>query len=274
MNLKNYLIAIDLDDTLVTNFDKYDEKSFSLLKKLSKDNYIVIATGRPFRSSKYYYDLLKLNTPIINYNGALLHHPKDSTFPKKTLHIDKKLLLKFINDNQEIIETVFCEIGDNIYLHKNNEYVGPYLHTDGGNLTIGNLEKSLPGNPNGAIVFSKIGTENHLIEYVESEFKGNIKIRIWHANEIVVSELYNSLTTKANALKEVAKYYNVPKEKIIAFGDGHNDIEMIKYAHIGVAMENGHPDLLKVAQFSTKSVKESGVYHFLIDLLEKNQEKH
>lgn len=267
MNLKNYLIAIDLDGTLITDFDNYDQKSFSLLKKIAKNNYVVIATGRPYRSSKYYYDLLELNTPIINYNGALLHHPKDKNFPTKTLDIDKNLLFKFIADNKDNLETVFCEIGDDIYLHKNSKYVEPYLHTDGGNLTIGNLEKKLPGNPNGAIVFSRIGTENKLIEYLKSEFAGKIKIRIWHAKEIVVSELYNPLTSKANALDEVARYYQIPKEKIIAMGDGHNDIEMIEYAHIGIVMANAHPDLLKIAKYKTKSVLESGVYEYLKTLI-------
>ena len=141
MNLENYLIAIDLDGTLITDFDQHDKKSFSLLKYLTKTNFIVIATGRPYRSSKYYYNLLNLNTPIINYNGALLHHPLDCNFPKQTQHIEKSLLLKFIDDNQKHIETVFCEIGDNIYLHQDNKYVTPYLHTDGGNLVIGNLQE-------------------------------------------------------------------------------------------------------------------------------------
>ncbi len=84
---KGYLIAIDLDGTLIQGFDNYDKLSFDLLKKLAKDNTIVIATGRPFRSSKYYYDILGLNTPIINYNGALVHHPSDTNFEKNMITV-------------------------------------------------------------------------------------------------------------------------------------------------------------------------------------------
>ena len=102
--MKNgYLITIDLDGTLIQGFDNYDKQSFELLKELSKNNYIVIATGRPYRSSKYYYDLLNLNTPIINYNGALVHHPKDKNFSKIMITVPKEIIIKVLNDN---IDTV------------------------------------------------------------------------------------------------------------------------------------------------------------------------
>jgi len=263
MKLYNYLIAVDLDGTLITEFDNYDQESFQVLKDLAKENYVIIATGRPLRSSKFYYDLLELNTPIINYNGALLHHPKNHHFPTKTLHIPKELLFKFINDNDKYLETVFCEIGDDIYLHQDHEYVHPYLHSDGGNLTIGHLDITLPGDPNGAIVFSRMGSEQQIVEYVNNEFAGKVNIRVWHVKEMVVAELYNPLTSKANALKEVARFYNISDDKIIAFGDGHNDLEMIQNAYIGVAMANSHPDLLKIAKYQTKSVLEHGVAYFL-----------
>ena len=60
-----YLIAIDLDGTLIQGFDNYNPECFALLKEIAKTNYVIIATGRPFRSSKYFYDLLELKTPII-----------------------------------------------------------------------------------------------------------------------------------------------------------------------------------------------------------------
>ena len=68
-DLKGYLIAIDLDGTLLTGFDNYDKKSFELLKEISKNNFIVISTGRPYRSSKYYYDLLDLS--YLDYANCL-----------------------------------------------------------------------------------------------------------------------------------------------------------------------------------------------------------
>jgi len=263
MKNKQYLIAVDLDGTLLTGFDHYDVKSFELLKQLANTHVVIIATGRPLRSSKYYYDLLDLKTPIVNYNGALVHNPRDESFPKQVVHIQKSDLFCFLQDNNHIIDNAFCEIEDNIYLHRETNEVLPYLHLDGGYLQIGQLETILPDNPNGAIIFSHAGTEQQLQDYINHHFNGRIQLRFWLVGDIVVSEFYNPITSKAKALQYICDYYQIDHEHTIAIGDGHNDIEMINFAQYGVAMANAHPDLIKVAKYKTINVTDSGVYHFL-----------
>lgn len=260
---KGYLIAIDLDGTLIQGFDNYDRKSFELLKEIAKENYVVIATGRPLRSSKFYYDLLDLNTPIVNYNGALVHHPKDKNFKKSMISVNKEIVQKILNDNINVIDNIFCEVEDDIFLYKEDEKINPYLHLDGGILHVGNFKDTLTSNPNGAIVFSKKNTEKILEDYIKNTFKGTLKIRFWEDPVCVVSEIYNPLTTKGNGIKKIMEYYNIPFEKTISIGDGHNDIELFEQTNIRVAMGNSHPQLLEYATYVTKSVKESGVYYFL-----------
>ena len=85
----------------------------------------------------------------------------------------------------------------------------------------------------------------------------------------MVSEVYNPKTTKGNGIKQIIDYYNIDKEKTIAIGDGHNDIELFQEVNIKVAMENAHPDLKAIANYITKTTKENGVYHFLNDYINK-----
>ena len=74
-----HLIVLDLDDTLMTGFTSYDEETFEYLRHLkSLGHIIMIATGRPFRSSYFVYDALNLDTPLINYNGARVTNPKQA----------------------------------------------------------------------------------------------------------------------------------------------------------------------------------------------------
>ena len=101
-----------------------------------------------------------------------------------------------------------------------------------------------------------------LEKFVHEVYKDEIKLRHWFTLDTLVSEFYSPETSKANALEEIRKYYNIPKEKTIAIGDGHNDIEMLDYAQIGVAMEDSHPDLIPHASFITKNVLEHGVKYF------------
>jgi Cof subfamily protein (haloacid dehalogenase superfamily) len=260
---KDYLIAVDLDGTLLTHSLNHDEASFEVLRKLSLTNKVVIATGRPFRSSIYYYNLLNLDTPIINYNGALVQNPKDNNFKKSLVTIDRKIVFKLVEDMKEYLDNIFCEIEDTIYLWQDKENVIPYLHLEGGHLITGDLNSTLEADPNGAIIIAKLGSEEILREYVENTYKGSLKIRFWGSSDFPIAELYSPLTNKGSALAKVSRDLNIAKDKIIALGDGDNDMEMIDYAAFGIAMANARPDLKEIANEVTLSVDESGVAHYL-----------
>ncbi|MDD3106711.1 MAG: HAD family hydrolase [Bacilli bacterium] len=266
---KPYLIAVDLDGTLIANFDHYDKKSFEYLKELAKEHYVVIATGRPYRSSIFYYDLLQLKTPIVNYNGALVQNPHDRAFPKTMITIDRNIIRSLISDNEDILINVFCEIEDDIFLWRETQEIVPYLHISGGVLTVGNFDLILHKDPNGAIIIAKCGSEERLKAYLQNKYPNQVNIRFWYNEDLAIAEIYNPLTSKGNAIAEIAKYYSIPQQRIIAIGDAHNDLEMIQYAHIGVVMGEGHPDLVSVAKYHTLPLSENGVYHFLNEFFKK-----
>lgn len=261
-DIKGYLIAVDLDNTILSGLDKKDEESFEVLKILSKNNYIIIATGRPWRGSCDYYNYLGLNTPIINYNGAYVHHPTDEQFESTMITVDHKKIQEFVRNAKDYLVNIFCENKEDIYLLKETESIEPYIHREGGNLTIGDFDDILNFDTNGAILFTKPGSEELLEKYVKEIWNNEILLRHWFTTDTLVSEFYNPLTSKANALEKIRLYYNIPKEKTISIGDGHNDIEMIDFAHIGVAMGNSHVELLKHASYITKTVKNHGVKYF------------
>lgn len=74
-------------------------------------------------------------------------------------------------------------------------------------------------------------------------------------------------STKRDGIKAVKEFMNTEGGvRTIAFGDNYNDIEMIEYADIGVAMDNGPEDLKQVADFVTRSVEEEGVLYGLKEL--------
>ena len=59
----------------------------------------------------------------------------------------------------------------------------------------------------------------------------------------------------------------------MAIGDGHNDIEMIQYAGLGVAMKESHPELIQVAdKILDYSSREDGVFRFLNEFLENEKD--
>lgn len=82
----------------------------------------------------------------------------------------------------------------------------------------------------------------------------------WHEHGIDVLPHNGS---KAETLKFVADKFGFAQADIMAFGDGNNDMEMLAYAGVGVAMGNGKEDLKAVSDFVTLSNNEGGIVHAL-----------
>lgn len=267
--MEKYLIVLDLDGTLMSDLTTYDEETFDYLRKLNQEGHkIMIATGRPMRSSYFVYQLLGLSTPLINYNGALVHNPTDPNFPMTDIRINKKDLLEIIEHNKKAIINVFSEIHDDIYVQEYNADVHDYLHVDGGIIHSGMLNETLPDNPNGALFFFDSAYIEEFENYIENEFSGNLFTRYWSIGPNHIVEVYSTLVDKKNGINDAIKYYNINPKNTIAIGDGHNDIGMLNNVNYKVAMKNAHPDLLKVADYVTDDVHHQGVLKFLRSFFE------
>lgn len=262
--MKPYFIVLDLDGTLMLDFATYDDETFDYLRHLNQLGHIImLATGRPKRSSYFVYKALNLYTPLINYNGAFISNPTDSNYPVTDLRISKDALLDIIHYIRPYLINVFCEIIDDIYVQDYNEEIKPFLHIDGGVLHSGEIKDILPDNPNGALFFLKKEAIIDFIDYIKKNYNGKLLARYWEVDKNYIVEIYNPLVNKSVGFKNAYKYYNIPKERTIAIGDGHNDIELLKEASISVAMKNANPKLLQYAKYVTDSYDKQGVLKFL-----------
>lgn len=262
--MQPYLIVLDLDGTLMIDFNKYDEETFAYLKKLTLLGHkIVLATGRPMRSSLNIYHALDLTTPLINYNGARITHPKDHKFPITDLRINKNDLLDIIDYIRPSLINVFCEIIEDIYVQEYNNQIAPFLHLEGGILHVGEIKEILPDNPNGALFFLKKEAISDFEKYIKEHYQKTLLSRFWQINDSYIVEIYNPLVDKSNGLKQIMNYYQIPFERTIAFGDGHNDIGLFKSVKTSVAMKNANPELFNYCTNITDSNQNQGVFKFL-----------
>ena len=264
--MKKYLIALDLDGTLLYDWKTMKEETKDYLLELSKEGHkLVIATGRPFRSSERYYKMLELDTPIINYNGGLVTSKKDDNFKCFSLTVEREYIIDIFKNTKQYIKNAFGEIGDDIFLLHDTEEIRPLIHNfNGASLTIGDFNETLPGNTNGFIIIAHAEQGQYIEDYVEKHYKGKILHRNWGNEYSFIIELFTPDTNKGNGIEYVSKYLGFEKDRIIAFGDGHNDIEMIEYAGLGIAMSNAHHSLKEVADIILEdSNKENGIEKFL-----------
>jgi len=249
--MDRYLIAIDLDGTLLYDFDTISDKMTDFMKKVqSQGHRIVIATGRPFRSSRFAYEKFGLDTPIINYNGGLVTHPRDRTFPIVNVTARKDAIIDIFESNIEHIRNAFCEVRDSIFLFREEKEIEPLLHVGGSTgIHVGHLKDTLVEDTNGAIIIGKQGHGKYIADYVDKKYNGEILTRIWdiEGEYDSIVEIYTEDSDKGKALKYVANLLGYERKNVIAIGDGHNDIGMLAYAGIGAAVSNSNPALLETA---------------------------
>ena len=76
-------------------------------------------------------------------------------------------------------------------------------------------------------------------------------------------EINSVHASKGNALKSLCARLDIPMSSVLAIGDNQNDIEMLRFAGVSVAMGNAKEDVKSAARFVTGSNEEDGAAEFL-----------
>lgn len=267
---KQHLIALDLDGTLLSDEKIISNKNKQIISKAIEEGHIVvIATGRPHRASIQYYQELGLKTPMVNFNGALIHHPTDRKWDVLHNPMPKRTALSIVETCYDLgVHNVLAEVQDQVYLDKyNQDLIDIFYQTaEDSPFVIGSLKSKLKEDPTSLLIHPKedhiISLRNHLDEF-HAEV---IEHRKWGAPWNVI-EIVKKGINKAVGLRKIAHYYQIPEDRIIAFGDEDNDLEMIDYAGVGVAMGNAIDQLKSIANHVTVTNEESGIGLFLEEYL-------
>lgn len=256
------LVAIDLDGTL---FDKnkiisVDNKN-AIARCKEKGIKVVIASGRPYNGVKNVLKELNLideDEYVICYNGSRVYN-------NKTLESIVKTGLNY----DDVIKIYNESVRQNSYFHAFTDKeelftskFNPYTDVES---TINKIEAK-------EVNFYNLPNYTKFIKAMIVDDKDNITNIMKNINPIlprdyqmvrssnIFLEFLNPKTNKGFALKALAEHLNISKDQIMAIGDAGNDISMIKYASVGVAMNNAFPEVKIIADYITKNDNEnSGV---------------
>ena len=249
--MQKYLIAVDLDGTLLPDLYSLSPYSVKVFNRLREEGHkVVITTGRPYRSSHFVYDAFNLDTPIINYNGCLITNPRKNNEVISSDVMDKDTVLNIYNSNKDRFTLFFCESFDKIYSNMDNEYVRLLMHySNDTELVVGDLNDILDTDIHGSLFLAKDGEGENIKNYIESNCK-NIGARIWSWGPYQnIIELFATTKTKGEAIKEVRELLGFKKENTIACGDSQNDFEFFSEAGIKVCLANADPRIKEIADY-------------------------
>lgn len=257
-------VFLDLDDTLLDSNKNISEENKEAIKYVKeKGGLVCIASGRSIEASKMFYNMANPSRYIIYSNGAGIfdYETDEKLF---SADIEKELCLKLYEYSIENglgirIDTPYGRyISDEKYaisldiVLENNEGINIIKEND--ILQISFLTE-IEEKRSMAIDFVKQNIPKTL--KIENIFKTGMK------EEFFAINIVNANVSKGNAINGLCKYLKIDIKDVIAIGDGLNDISMIKMAGLGVAMENGEPELKKVADEITNTNLENGVAKIL-----------
>lgn len=264
------LIALDMDGTLLNEDKKVTKANYDAIQMAKqKGKKVVLATGRPLLGVKSFLKELNLISGedyVVAFNGALVQNTK-------TGEVISKTTLKF-EDYRDLYE-LSKKINVNIHALSEDEVITPK------NSKYTQVEADLNNIPIIEIPINKMsGTETIVkVMFIDEpeildEAMTKIPKEIMDKYSVVKStpyflEFLDKSVNKGEGVDAIAKKLGFTKDEIICVGDAGNDIDMIKYAGLGVAMENAFEEVKEIADFITFSNSDDGVAHVINEFMLK-----
>ena len=242
------LIAIDMDGTLLLPDHTISPAvKNAIAAAREKGVNVVLTTGRPYAGVHSYLKELHMNQPgdyCITYNGALVQKAADgSTVAQTALSYDH---FHALDRN-----TLYTANRDISYYTVHESYVAtiPLVFCEAENM-----------DPATQFLKVMMIDEPAILDKAISRIPAEVKEKYTVLKSApYFLEILDKRVNKGTGVKSLADALGIKPEEIMALGDQENDIAMIEYAGMGVAMDNAIPSVKEVANFVTKSNLEDGV---------------
>ncbi len=254
-------IALDLDGTL-TNHDKVvtPRTRQALLKAQEQGAIIILASGRPTYGIVPVAECLELEKRggyILSYNGGNIVNAKTSEklFSQFLPDAVIPILYKYAKEKNHALlgyagNEIITEMPDDQYVKEESRINKMNIRK------VGNLLETLEPHPTKLLMTGDptdmLKAEEELVEILGE------KMDIFRSAPFFL-ELVPKGIDKAQSLLRLLSKINLTPADLMAFGDGYNDLSMLKLAGVGVAMANAAPEVRADADYVTLSNEEDGV---------------
>lgn len=263
MSLK--LIAFDVDGTVITDRRKLLDSSVDAIKlAMTRGCKIIFVTGRPYVSTKPILQKLGLDNRDDEYlalfHGAILQTTSGKILSKRVFSMKDFKDLDLLATDQRVL--MVAETPKYIYTTSPNLDLRTAWESYKNRLPIRVRPLGYLSGYKGELNMAKmlyISQTDHLTQ-VEKNLPSWVRNRFFVArSENYCVDISPKGVNKGWALKQLAERLDIKPSEVMAFGNADNDIPMIDYAGIGVAMKNSSPKLLNKANLITDSNNESGI---------------
>lgn len=250
MTMTKKIIAVDLDGTLLQTDGSLSSYTIETIKKVQdKGHHVIIATGRPYRMAIEHYKRLELKTPMITFNGSLTNLPEKTWEFEHSVKLDKKYLLDILAQKDCLqMDFIASEYRENFYITMDKpETINPELF--GVDKIVESMRlfpEKITRHPNALLMQTRHQDKYALAQEMKERFNHELEVDSWGGPNHIL-ECSPKGIHKAYALKYLLDKLGKNRQDLIAFGNEHNDTEMLALAGKGYAMKNASTILLPYA---------------------------
>ncbi len=253
------ILALDLDGTVLTDSHTIHPEVKASIQEISQKYHVVIVTGRHHTAAYPYYLELGLTTPIICCNGTYIYDYSSNTVLAQR-SIEKNKALAFIELAKEFQMKLVMYVTNKMvysrstpitYMQALEKWSHQYQESERPRIEQIDDFQSLANNEEYVWKFVVEGLPSSIEKltehpWIKEHFNGE---RSW-SNRIDFAAKGNN---KGTLLAQYVEQLGYHAHHVIAVGDNHNDISMLQYAGLGVAMLNADDIVKTNAQYICKT---------------------
>ncbi len=227
---------------------------------------VTLATGRTYRSASAASAELSLTTPIVTFQGALVSDPRSGEslwhVPLTTAMMESALHALAGRDDIEIRG----DLGDDLYIAAPSDWSRQYSDRHGVPIRVVDADW-FASTPMTRLV---VRGADHAIERLEIDLKRRLDGSMYVTRSLsYFCEILHPDGGKDKALDWLSHRLGVERSDTIAFGNGYNDVQMLEWAGMSVAVDDAVPQVLDVADVVAPSMERDGVAQILEGLLDR-----
>lgn len=254
------MIVLDLDDTLLRDDHTISPRTKDALMKAQEAGIkVVLASGRPTFGMVHIADELSLaeyGSYILSFNGGKIINwsTKEDVFTS-TLAPEVSHALYDLSQREDVF--IHTYVNDEIITADDNEYT--------------RIEADITGLPIKIVPDFKEAVDVPVVKLLMVEdpeklvqVEGKLQQELADQFSIMRSKPYfleftEKGVTKGTSLHALINQLGIKREEVIAIGDSYNDVSMIEFAGLGVAMGNAPADIKELADYVTETNMNDGV---------------
>jgi Cof subfamily protein (haloacid dehalogenase superfamily) len=255
-------VFLDMDGTLLQSDHSVSEPTIAMIRDLTaKGVSVVLVSARPLNAvlPTFHNIGLPAHTPVITLNGSYIVEREQ---PVLDVRIDLEVTARVTELVRPFKATIayylqrewYAEVSDAWTDHEQR-----IMDVSLGMAPIGELIRGWKNRnlaPNKMMVMSEPANIAGIQQHLRSIYDGRLNI---YPSKATYLEVMDTRGSKANAVRFVSERLGLTPAEIVAMGDNYNDVEMIQFAGMGVAMGNAPEDIKAKARYVTDTNNNDGV---------------